>query len=196
MFNDLYSLTKAVLEGRKTMTRRLVQSNNIVEIKTSDGVIHHVDGSCGSYHQYTDKDGKVWLSWSPYKVGEVVAIAQPYKDIINEILIRDKYETDIATLVYKKHKGWNNKMFVRADLMPHRIQITDIKLERLHDISDEDCIKEGITFVDKFLYSFEGINEGFLDANEAFARLIDEISGKGTWESNPFVFAYTFKLVD
>ena len=39
--------------------------------------------------------------------------------------------------------GWNNKMFVRADLMPHRIKITGIKLERLQDISEEDIYKEG-----------------------------------------------------
>ena len=40
--------------------------------------------------------------------------------------------------------GWSNTMFTKADLMPHHIRITDIKIERLQNISDEDCFKEGI----------------------------------------------------
>lgn len=38
--------------------------------------------------------------------------------------------------------GWDNKMFVRAEHMPHRIRITDIRVERLQDISDEDCLRK------------------------------------------------------
>ena len=45
------------------------------------------------------------------------------------------------------HIGCTNKMFVRADLMPHRIRIKNIKVERLQDISDVDCRKEGIIHV-------------------------------------------------
>lgn len=33
-------------------------------------------------------------------------------------------------------------------------------------------------------------------AKETFAHLIDRVSGKGTWESNPWVFAYEFELID
>ena len=71
MFSDKFKLTEAVLDGRKTMTRRLV-----VSITTSDGAVHHVDKTVGSYHEYMGKDGKVCLAWSPYKVGDVVAAGQ------------------------------------------------------------------------------------------------------------------------
>lgn len=214
MFNDKYQLTKAVLEGRKTMTRRLVKSDNIVLITTSDGVNHHVDGTCGSYHEYMDKDGKVWLAWSPYKVGEVVAIARPYKDIIARLSSRwNPHSHDWM----REEKGWNNKMFVRANLMPHRIRITDIKMERLQDISREDCLLEGIEHdvadgAGLWWWSMDDMklqNElmrhewhgkkgcWFWDTPQgAFAALIDKINGKGTWDSNPFAFAYTFKLED
>lgn len=94
-------------------------------------------------------------------------------------------------------------MFVKADLMPHHIKITGIKVERLQDISDEDCLKEGIIHVSTFLgqkiYHTPHVNGSYLSTNvaqEAFAYLIDKVSGKGTWESNPFVFAYEFVLVD
>ena len=98
--------------------------------------------------------------------------------------------------------GWNNKMFVEASKMLHHIRIIDVRIERLQDISDEYCLKEGIK---KNLrcgkYGFDS-NIGYISQYpfhnpcEAFASLIDKVSGKGTWESNPYVFVYDFELVD
>ena len=104
----------------------------------------------------------------------------------------------------KLHPGWTNKMFVKADLMPRHIEFTDRKVERLQDISDEDCLKEGIyedsgddKFPPSIFYEFEGNkDDGFDTPREAFAALIDKVSGKGTWDSNPYVFCYEFVLVD
>lgn len=99
--------------------------------------------------------------------------------------------------------GWTNKMFVKVNLMPNYIKITGIKVERLQDISDEDCLKEGIyedsgddEFPPSIFYEFEGNkDDGFDTPREAFAALIDKVSGKGTWESNPYVWAYEFELM-
>ena len=103
-------------------------------------------------------------------------------------------------------------MFVRADLMPHHIRITDVKMERLRDISEEDCLKEGIVFIEslsiigedayffavkrKVRQMYGNILKFFSSPQRAYADLIDKISGKGTWESNPFVAAYSFELID
>ena len=98
-------------------------------------------------------------------------------------------------------------MFVKADLMPHHIEITDIKVERLQDISDEDCMKEGIYRLDSangnggIAYSFVGASDKkhiglYNTPRDAFSALIDKVSGKGTWESNPYVWVYEFKLFD
>ena len=108
--------------------------------------------------------------------------------------------------------GWNNKMFVKADLIPHHIRITDVKVERLQDISKEDCLKEGIIFLEslsiigedayfftvkhKVRQMYDNILKFFSSPQRAYADLIDKISGKGTWESNPWVVAYSFELVD
>lgn len=98
--------------------------------------------------------------------------------------------------------GWDNKMFSKAELMPHRIRITGIKCERLQDISDEDCIKEGLEWDHKarMFYVSLGITNTLREwlggtPRDAFASLTDMISGSGTWESNPFVTAYEFELV-
>lgn len=135
------------------------------------------------------------LSSSRYKVGEVVAVAQKYKDIALDMPV------ELAAELIKQ-PGWNNKMFVKADLMPHRVRITNIRVECLQDISDEDCIAEGIyPKANGRWYCYDVVRrmgvsyDPYPDPREAYAALIDKISGKGTWESNPYVFVYDFELV-
>ena len=137
-----------------------------------------------------------------YKVGEVVAIAQSYKDIG----YNGEYSWVQDGIHYHRDRaaGWDNKMFVKVNLMPHHIKITNIKIERLQDISDEDCLKEGIIkgkcgsesthFMDAYYVPKD--KQPYCTPQDAFAFLIDKVSGKGTWERNPFVFVYEFKLFD
>lgn len=181
MFNDKYGLTTAVLNGRKTMTRRIIPR------KILDNSLIVMEA----------------ILKAPYKEGEVVAIAQSYKDVCFthcKWLTLQSFDLGKQLGELQKGKGWNNKMFVKAELMPHNIRITDIKVERLQDISDNDCIAEGIkcfpSDVMPDLYTFEGVSENWKTAHEAFAHLIDKVSGKGTWESNPWVFVYSFELID
>ena len=168
MFNDNYCLTRAVLDGTKTMTRRMLK-----------------DGTPLGNWEETQKK-------LPYKVGEVVAIAQSYNTIGKTQY--DKFGNSVP--------GNSNKMFTRAELLPHHIQITDVKVERLQSISDEDILKEGVWQYPKLRAYHVSKATGFapdvafLTAREAFAYLIDRISGKGTWKSNPWVVAYSFELVD
>lgn len=218
MFNDKYSLTQAVLDGRKTMMRRICKYDRpdeswdivfpVFESKDYDSEGNLISSLYGAFG-WKNKDGD-FTGWNNplYKVGEVVAIAQSYMDV-------DRFHRkgkNAAYLEYldsilpelKLYPGWGNKMFVKADLMPHHIEITNIKIERLQDISDGDCLKEGIihAYTDNDgikIYHTPHTKRGFLStdiAQQAFAVLIDKVSGKCTWERNPFVFAYEFKLVD
>lgn len=188
MFSDKYLLTQTVLAGAKTMTRRLLK-----------------DGTPLGNWEETEKH-------LPYKVGEVVAIAQSYKNMYSEMIVdfvKHNYhlpKKDAAEKfkkVYESCAGWNNKMFVQTDLLPHHIRITDVKVERLQDISDEDILCEGvwqISYDNGLFYVSQDIGYvptvAFPSAREAFWFLIDKVSGKGTWESNPWVAAYSFELVD
>ena len=169
MFSDKYSLTDAVLQGRKTMTRRQA------DVRWASGDIH---------------DNPV----PKYKVGEVLAVAQRYSELSWDKRFYDNLCSMCERLPQYELKGWDNKMFVRADLMPHQIQITNIKVERLQDISDFDIIREGC-LEDEGKYFIPTISTPFMTSREAFSTLIEKVSGKGTWESNPWVFAYTFELV-
>lgn len=193
-FNDKFGLTQAVLDGRKTMTRRIIKCPRTFKGEWVAGFnIHrcHSDKKIVGYPCMYDADGREFIP--RYKVGEVVAIAQSYETVYHE----QGLETlDMLVSGWKYSKGWRNKLFVRADLMIHHIRITNLKIERLQDISDEDCLKEGVYEDSGDFYEFEGNkDDGFDTPREAFAALIDKVSGKGTWESNPYVFVYEFELI-
>lgn len=205
MFNDKYGLTQAVLKGRKTQTRRMLNPTMFFQrLKTCEGWsnedVRAWKRACNRQLYGTQGDMlqqmlDYALSSSRYKVGEEVAIAQKYADLA--------YDGEFFRLLGKVifEKGCHNKMFVKADLMPHHIRITNIRIERLQDISEEDCIAEGVWRDDNVgfkgtTYWYHGLaNSSFRTPQQAYASLIDRISGKGTWESNPWVFVYDFELV-
>ena len=206
MFNDKYGLTTAVLDGRKTMTRRIIPID--LYNSTDWGAVES-----GDYIAVENRDGDFIdiRNCGNYSVGEVVAIAQSYEDAG---FSGDEIDREPKTLksrgLIRTSKGWNNKMFVRAEAIPNHIRIIDIKVERLQYISDEDCMKEGIIrrddcinsrMEDIVVYTFEnsfvrGVYKTYPTPREAFAALIDKVSGKGTWKSNPWVFVYSFELID
>lgn len=195
MFNDKFGLTQAVLEGRKTMTRRFIKCpSNAFGFKVMrNGVGNWFVETCD------DDERPIGYIEPAYKVGEVVAIAQAYKDVPPYKGHPEcSHHRDLAA-------GWNNKMFVRSCFMPHFVRFTDIKVERLQDISDQDCMKEGIMegeFMntwDRYYYDEWGDLPNhitFKTPREAFASLIDKVGGKGTWNKNSWVFAYSFMLTD
>ena len=210
MFNDKYGLTQAVLEGRKTQTRRMLNPTMFFQIlETYEGWsnedISAWKRSCN--RRFYEAQGDTLkqmldyaLSSSRYKVGETIAIAQSYKDIHAEIL-REVGDWDLKK-EFMQSKGYANKMFVRAEKMPHAIRITNIRVQRLQDIREKDCMKEGIWRDDNVglegtTYWYHGLaNSSFRTPQEAYASLIDNISGKGTWASNPYVFVYDFELIN
>ena len=168
MFSDKFGLTKAVLEGRKTMTRRICSKGAAMEALEFDN----------------------W-SWAKYHIGEVVAVAQSYHALNKAGFVAPEW----CEHTCEDSPGYENKMFVRADLMPHQIRITNVRVERLQDISDEDCLREGIRKMTFDTFSFDSWKFFARSPREAFAALIAKVSGKGIWDRNPWVFVYEFELV-
>lgn len=224
MFNDKCGLTEAVLKGNKTMTRRVVclpeywhgmwvwsfafdkQSCSLRLYDADEFPMEDPDtGECAYVNPH-------------YKIGEVVAVAQSYKDlgyspttIQRGRCIRKSTHGDnpgwsddmigqIGDWYIDQLAGWNNKMFVHPSMCNHQIRITDVKVEMLQDISEEDCVKEGISEMRTgYGYKYKGkyciAYCQFPHIKDAFADLLDEVSGKDLWKLNPYVFAYTFELV-
>ena len=203
MFNDKYHLTKAVLDGRKTQTRRIVPQSLIDKYEEWYDDICCIARPAGS----TIETINHWLlrKHVKYYIGEVVAVAQSYRDCGGFSEFGKSRWEIIAASVGADNGGWNNKMFVRPSFMPHQIRITDVRVERLQDISDECCLKEGIIKkwhapACKNYYYVPGIEvKSVKDVHdtpqEAFAHLINKVSRKDVWQENPYVFVYDFELV-
>ena len=221
MFNDKYGLTRAVLEGYKTQTRRIfIPQKHLTKIRkvelplvTSKEGIEKEKCNYGCIFIKTDNEYVLaYLSddivkrVAPYKIGEEIAIAKPYAKIkVYETLrLQQKLNRSYLLSTFEDSAGWNNKMFVKSEYMPNRIKVTNISAERLQDISDEDCMKEGIMegeFMntwDRYYYDSWGDVPNhitFPTPIRAFSHLIDKVNGAGTWNSNPWVFVYDFELV-
>lgn len=220
MFNDRYGLTDAVIEGRKIMTRRLINPmpkdcatvhKNCWGANWSDEPMSLVvdRDTAGIYCKYCGNGVRLWDGGyhykTKYKVGEVVAVAQNYFSTYDD----SKWENGIWYNEFAgenditNHAGWIDKRFVKAEYMPHQIRITGIHCERLQDISDAECLKEGVRVEfarngSPMYYYFDTKRwrEVWFDTpREAFAALIDKVSGRGTWASNPWVVVYEFELV-
>ena len=221
LFNDRYGLTRQVLSGCKTQTRRVIPDIEIDWVRR--GKVHLPVGGYehgvlfmdvrSILHDAGIRDYAAPAKYQPkYEIGEEIAVAQKYKELIGQGYLCRESDGWVSE-EYVTSPGYSNKMFVRADFMPHRIRITNIRVERLQDISEEDAMREGIFKYDKpplhhemDLYSpwppyvkpYKHNNENLkysCSARYAFAYLIDKVSGTGTWQRNPWVFVYEFELV-
>ena len=220
----------AVIEGRKTQTRRIVKK----QTKDSYQIVEMVSiekGEHVKYYGFRTKEQYDNLSkWSKnnkeytfmgreynrkhftqplYKVGETVYIKEPYyitryqgglMDLEWKECVKYKYGTKEENYEWR----WNNPRTMAASQARYFIEITAVRYERLQDISDEDCLKEGIEelnageivrgYPDYIQYSTDGGGSHFDTPQQAYAALIDKINGKGTWACNPYVWVCDFKL--
>ena len=213
MFNDKICLTQAVIEGRKTQTRRIVPQSLIDKYDEWYDDVCCIARPAGS----TIETLRNWLlrKHRRYCVGEVVAVAQSYCSIAEELENSNNatcaahYEKNVQKaseyISWMEHPGFNNKMFVAADMMIHQIRITDVRVERLQDITDECCLKEGVikkwhaSACKNYYYvpgvEVKSVNDVHDTPQEAFAHLINKVSRKDIWQENPYVFVYDFELV-
>lgn len=213
-FNDTYKQTESVIAGSKTMFHMFIPDGNYTArhwntrlYRSPHAYYEDSRGMCQIINNDTEK-----LLIPKYQIGETVAVAQSMHDVCKES------DPEFKTLGYLSHcfgKAWTNKMFVEASRMPHQIKITNISIKRLQDISEEDCLREGVikreeehgyivngidrlmphgnAIVQQVSYYYEPIV--FDSPREAFAGLIDKLNGEGTWELNPLTFFFEFELI-
>ncbi len=142
-----------------------------------------------------------------FLTGETVAVAQCLRDMGYDPRDTKHRSGEIWGLDHAA--AWTNKMFVTASECIHQIRIVNVRIERMQDITSEDCFREGIFRFnlhhhERYAYTVRrkiGDDETIVEfkpfdsPREAFASLIDKLSGKGTWENNPLVYVYEFELV-
>lgn len=174
-------LFHATVRGSKTQTRRIMKPQ--------------------------PDDGQIWnsilgLVMKPrYKKGELLYLKEPYIDDLSMEKIFYKFEKSdnafINTQIANISNPWKNKLFMPQSAARYFIKITDVRVERLQEITEEDCIKEGIEMNNMPLEGWYWMEDYYCTDSPilAYEHLIDQINGKGTWDSNPFVFVYDYELM-
>jgi len=184
-------LTHAVLDGSKTMERGIV----VGQPEFDDYRINQETDQIELLH-----NGKT-VATSMYATGEVMAVAQSYEEAFSDEEAAEKFLAPTGQRLdhLKTTLGWTNKMCTSACVLPHRVRITGMGVQRLQDISDDDCIREGVLSIGSFngpsyVAGPAGVDV-FKSPKEAYECQCKSVFAPGTWRANPWVWVYTFKLV-
>jgi hypothetical protein len=202
-------MVKAILDGRKTQTRRLVNDNHTKAIEFMGGSNEENDEfefvglNYGKWGDDSNEHGPEWLvSCTEYPEEGVLPIGQLLGAIGDRLWVRETFAQGLctkSTLAYKAtHKpedleeGWFEQIKWTPSIhMPRRasrinLEITNVRVERLKDISEEDALAEGCKAVDMYE----------LTAKDKFSSLWSSIYGEQSWQSNPWVWVVEFKRVE
>lgn len=183
-----------ILAGKKSQSRRLIKPQP-----------EWIDNGCHGPtllwkgRRYTQN---IFNAMSPYHVGETLYCKETWGLIWNQV--SDDHEE--KRVIYKfgsneqpEDNGgrgyWKPSIHMPECASRCRIKITGIKAERLQDISEEDDLAEGIALIGG-RYTFNGGLHESRTARESFKWLWDSINKKYRWDSNPWVFCYSFEVVN
>lgn len=193
-----------VVNGSKTQTRR---EGNLKEINKSpdDWIIYdNVTGEVGRSDYYVllakhNNSDNANVVKPLYKVGEVLYLKEPYlEDGLGTVIYKFDYDPSLVS-----HVKFKNKLFMPQKYARYFVKITGIRCERLFDISEGDCIREGID-IDKspsrqdFFYDYQEDDYSYLTPQKSFFslfRFANKIPKKKEL-SNDWLWVYDFVLCD
>ena len=138
-----------------------------------------------------------------YRVGDILAIAMNFEDIAKYWKDKDKI-CYLHSMLEEGKSGWYNKKYVDIEKYPYRIKITDVRVERFQDISEEEMQRCGILKTDEGKYyvlnTYEFIDHKrqkrlFDTPTDAYKHLWKKVSRVKPWDKNPLVCVYDFELL-
>lgn len=209
-------MVRAILDGRKTQTRRVVanvSSDNCVPLqkrtKTKDGIYTHVlDAPKYDICQFGKVGDRIWVRETWQAIYDSV-------DEFGHVEERNyapsipKENDNYWHIVYAEYFGnesredrgfpWRPAIHMPRWASRILLEITDVRVERLNDISEEDARAEGI--IDGGCLNCGepepcGCANPEPDATDAFAYLWQSIYGQENWNANPWVWVIEFKRVE
>lgn len=186
--NSEYGMIKAVIRGTKTQARVMCPKCMMDEYKSLTE----------EYKSMSLRDFMVLRN--PFVKGEEIAVAQTYKELMETEYLPKEVEDAIITLVQSGDEGVTDRNKVRGVLMPHRIEVTNVRVGSLYDISDADCIRNGVEVFEAWDvqgYGFEGDGRSykFNTPREAYCALIDKVFKDYDKSEDTPVYVLDFKLV-
>ena len=197
MFSDKFGLTGAVECGKKTVTRRLVT------VRDEKRACRCLDDHAARGVRLTPYEALQMVA--PYQVGDIVAVPMSYEAIYYNYFDCHLGSAGFWNLYYNT-PGWTNKMFVKAEECPLRLMIDDVRVERVAEITDEDCLREGVCAcvgnVAYYIYAKgkRGNENVFLQKNfatpqNAFGYLFAGSRWNKVKKENPLTYRYEVHVI-
>lgn len=198
-------MVRAILEGRKTQTRRIVKPqpldglhNDSLFPRSIDSKLENwngetIEGQSRSWKcQYGNINDVLWVKETFYELNKVHYPDLPHK-ILEDKVIFYAASFDRSTSALKK------KPSLFMPKIASRIQLTvkSIRVERLNDISKEDAAKEGVyrqDFIETRFWNYDWKQFDFTSPIDSYRTLWEKINGKESWKSNPFVWVIDFEV--
>ena len=182
LFNT--EMVKAILDGRKTQTRRVIPLKNNDLIFTGFVVSSTAKNREGYCAFGKNKEQDLEFIKPKYKVGDVLYVKEKCVDEYpNGFCFKEDYEEEEWNDKYLI-KQYNNKLNARIFL-----KVTSVRVERLQDISVRDIEKE--SGWRREIYSYSNKNKAFL---RDYCDFWNSTAKDGyRWEDNPYVFVYEFE---
>lgn len=197
-------MVRAIIDGRKTQTRRVIKpqpeciDHDVWKLKdgsilttqeTAEYLFHEVYGTHGTPY------GSLWPNG-----GDRLWVRETFRPIETGMNAGSwDYRADDPGASGKGFMPWKPSIFMPRAASRITLEITDVRVERLNEISEADAKAEGIEpFGDRdWWYSGELRKLGQRTTNPvwAFQSLWESINGKDSWAVNPWVWAITFKKV-
>ncbi len=199
----------AILDGRKTVTRRLVKPSKRGRVDLTDGG-HPVyvsgapdDGGEPIPCPYGAAGDRLWVreTWAAFttpthECGECDLIDGPPSEMRSTAQWVPNED-----LVFRADGKSNPSRWRPGIHMPRwasriTLDVTDVRVERLQDITEEDARAEGVTLGELQPATINGApgKVAIYDPVKAFAVLWDQVNGeRAPWSSNPYVWVVEFR---
>lgn len=197
-------MVQAIINGTKTETRR---TKGLKEINEKPDEWRFTEILPPSIHDIKDNDwyaGFERINGTPKKAWEPTAIKLPYGSVGTKLYVKEtfcKMDGEYfykASVKYPESLKWKPSLFMPKAAARITMTISDIKVERLQDITEEGAIAEGVEPINRNQwkdYKNESVDGFFNSPVTSYASLWESINGTGSWELNPWVFVIKFSAI-
>lgn len=196
-------MVQAILEDRKKMTRRtkgLDQYNNPDDKPIDDdnpGRWFYAGMKDGILHMECMDTFESFETKAPYSIGDILWVRESFTvEMMRYRYKADDYITDEEKAENIKPK-WRPSIHMPKEACRIFLKVTDVRCERLHEITEQDAVDEGVevnTPVGYKNYLVDG--DYFSTAKYSFKSLWVKINGKVSLDANPYVWIISFERCD
>ena len=199
-------MVKAILDGKKTITRRQKGLTQI-DLKATEIIPNKgwpKQGNFTARFQFNNIENDGVDAWevtnilkSPFKIGDIIWVRETFRSIEQDFG-KPRYEYKATEKINKTDK-WKPSLFMPKDACRLFLKVTEIRVEKLHDISEQDAMNEGSDISDKYMTMVERCNnysnpsggkKGY-SHKAGFEELWNKINKN--WDDNPWVWVISFK---